>query len=90
VPPRLTELSDEDATLRINRRVLRNTSPFNILDVPAVTMPCHEPGTLPVGLMLVGRHLQDGTLLAIAHRAEFALARRVRGNAPIRGDTLFT
>jgi hypothetical protein len=40
--------------------------------------------------MLVGRHLQDGTLLAIAHRAEFALARRVRGDVPIRGDTLFT
>jgi len=74
VPPRFADLLDEDTTLRINRRVLRNTSPFNILDVPAITLPCHEPNMPPVGLMLVGRHMQDIPLLAIAHRAEAALS----------------
>lgn len=90
VPPRFNDVLDEDATMRINRRVLRNTSPFNILDVPAVTLPCHEPGALPTGLMLVGRHMQDTSLLAIAHRAETALSHQTGGVLRMRGGTPFT
>lgn len=69
VAPRFNDLNDDEA-LVLNRRVLRNTSPFNTLDLPAITLPCQSPGEAGVGLMLVGKHLQDRELLQIAGGVE--------------------
>ena len=53
-----------------------NTSPFNVSGHPALSLPCgntgstENPGALPIGAMLVGRHFEDGTLLRAAHAYE--------------------
>ncbi|WP_240477458.1 amidase family protein, partial [Jiangella muralis] len=42
---------------------LRNTLPFNYTGHPAITIPCGRSDSLPVGMQLVGRHLNEATLL---------------------------
>ena len=37
---------------RVNNLLLRNTSVVNLLDGCALSLPCHAPGELPVGLMV--------------------------------------
>jgi len=44
-----------------------NTMPFNMTGHPALSLPCGTADGLPFGLMLVGRHLEDGTVLRAAH-----------------------
>ena len=73
VAPRFEELAEDDAYFVANRRVLRNTSLFKVLDLPAIILPCHAPGDLPVGLMLVGKRHADRGLLAIGGAVERAL-----------------
>lgn len=70
LPPHLSQLVDEETTDRINRTVLRNTSPFNILDVPAISVPCHALGAPQVGLMLAGKAREDRALIEIAVAVE--------------------
>ena len=50
--------------------MLQNTSPFDITGHPAITVPCGESDGLPIGLMLVGRHLDEKTVLRAAHAYE--------------------
>ena len=50
--------------------MLDNTAPFNMTGHPAISIPCAKSGGLPVGLMLVGRHFDDATLLRAAHAFE--------------------
>jgi amidase len=50
--------------------VLSNTAPFDMTGHPALTIPAAEAGGLPVGVMLVGRHGEDGQLLAFARTYE--------------------
>jgi aspartyl-tRNA(Asn)/glutamyl-tRNA(Gln) amidotransferase subunit A len=73
VPPRLDEVAADDDFHRLNVLILRNTSVFNILDRPSATVPCHEPGRLPVGLMVVGERLADRRTLTVARAIEGAL-----------------
>lgn len=40
-----------------------NTSPFNVTGHPALSIPCGTSDGLPVGMMLVGRHDEDATVL---------------------------
>lgn len=47
-----------------------NTFPFNATGHPAISIPCAKPDGLPVGLMLVGNHFDDETVLAAAHAFE--------------------
>jgi len=46
--------------------MLANTSPFDMTGHPAISVPCGETDDKPVGLMLVGRHFEDGTVLRAA------------------------
>jgi aspartyl-tRNA(Asn)/glutamyl-tRNA(Gln) amidotransferase subunit A len=74
VPPVLAELkSSDEAYLKTNALVLRNTSVFNMLDGCAISLPCHEAGTLPVGLMLAGAAMSDAHILGVARAVERAL-----------------
>lgn len=50
--------------------MLDNTAPFNMTGHPAISIPCGKSNGLPVGLMLVGRHFEDSTLLRAAHAFE--------------------
>jgi Asp-tRNA(Asn)/Glu-tRNA(Gln) amidotransferase A subunit family amidase len=45
-----------------------------MLDGCALSLPCQEPGQLPVGLMLWHGAMQDDALLDLALRVEQALA----------------
>jgi len=69
----------DDAFFRVNALLLRNTSVVNMLDGCAISLPCHAPGTLPVGLMLWHGALRDDALLDLALAAEAAL--RAAGRA---------
>ncbi|MBM3528325.1 MAG: amidase [Alphaproteobacteria bacterium] len=48
----------------------RNTSPFNVTGHPAISIPCGMSEGLPVGLMLVGKHWQEGTIYRASHAFE--------------------
>jgi aspartyl-tRNA(Asn)/glutamyl-tRNA(Gln) amidotransferase subunit A len=43
------------------------TLPVNIAGLPAMSVPCGFSEGLPVGLQLIGPHLEEGRLLNIAH-----------------------
>ncbi|HKU96335.1 MAG TPA: amidase [Vineibacter sp.] len=54
--------------LAILARFSRFTRPFNLLGLPALSVPCGVDGNgLPLGLQLVGRPFSEATLYAIAH-----------------------
>ncbi len=61
-------LKDDEAFFKVNRLLLRNPSAINYMDGCAWSLPCHEAGELPVGLMVSGLAGQD------AHLAQVALA----------------
>ncbi|MBI3328913.1 MAG: amidase [Nitrospinae bacterium] len=50
--------------------MLQNTCPFDVTGHPAINVPCDMSGGLPVGMMLVGRPWEDGTVLRAAHAFE--------------------
>ena len=50
--------------------MLGNTAPFNMTGHPSLSVPCGKSDGLPVGLMLTGRHFEDGTLLRVGHAFE--------------------
>ena len=50
--------------------MIPNTCPFDVTGHPALTVPCGTSSDLPVGMMLVGRHWEDGTVLRAGHAFE--------------------
>ncbi|WP_299454100.1 amidase [uncultured Pigmentiphaga sp.] len=76
IAPAFSELDDDDAYARINLLMLRNPTFINFLDGCAISLPCHEPGSAPVGLMLAATHGQDRRLFAAARAVEDLLAAR--------------
>lgn len=74
VAPPIAELeASEDVFFKINGLLLRNPSTINLLDGCAVSLPCHEEGTLPVGLTVAGPAMADRKVLAVARAIEGAL-----------------
>ena len=49
---------------------LVNTCVFDLTHHPAITVPCGRSDGLPIGLMLVGRHWDEETILRAAHAFE--------------------
>ena len=77
IAPTIAEASaSDDDYFRWNFRIMRNTGLVNFLDGCAATLPCHEPGTAPVGLMVCGTAGSDRHTLAVAAAIERALAAR--------------
>jgi len=66
VAPPLTAFDSDDEYVRLNLLLLRNPSLFNFLDGCAISLPVHEPGSAPVGLMLAAPAGRDARLLAAA------------------------
>jgi amidase len=50
--------------------MVHNTAPFDVSGHPAVSVPCQPAGSLPIGLMIVGRHFADATVLRVAAAVE--------------------
>ncbi len=74
VAPPIAELeASEETFFKANGQLLRNPSTINLLDGCAVSLPCHAPGTLPVGLMVAGPAMSDRKILAVARAIESAL-----------------
>jgi aspartyl-tRNA(Asn)/glutamyl-tRNA(Gln) amidotransferase subunit A len=69
-----TEASMDDY-VRWNMHILRNPGLINFLDGCAASVPCHEPGSGPVGLMVCGTAGTDRHTLAVAAALERALGR---------------
>jgi aspartyl-tRNA(Asn)/glutamyl-tRNA(Gln) amidotransferase subunit A len=73
-PPRLADFRDNEALwLATNRRMIRNPGVANFLDRCAISIPCHEPGTAPVAISLMGETMGDRRLLALALAVEKAV-----------------
>jgi amidase/aspartyl-tRNA(Asn)/glutamyl-tRNA(Gln) amidotransferase subunit A len=75
-PPLAPLVASDEAFFAANALLLRNPSVVNMLDGCALSMPCHAPGSMPVGLMLWSTALQDDTLLDASLAVEAALASR--------------
>ena len=62
---------DPHAVIEHGWDMLANTAPFDMSGHPAISVPCGKTSEgLPVGLMLVGRHFDDATVLRGAHAFE--------------------
>ena len=66
----------DEVFFRTNALLLRNPSAINFLDGCALSLPCHAPDELPVGLMLWHGAMHDETLLQLALQVEAALRRQ--------------
>jgi len=51
---------------RVNGLMLRNTSAVNTLDGCGISLPCHTPDELPVGLMAWHAAMHDDSILQLA------------------------
>jgi amidase len=73
VPMKATPIPAKDASPQeITRRSwepTRNTCPFNVTGHPAISLPCGIVDGRPIGMMLVSRHYEEGTIYRAA--AEF-------------------
>ncbi|HEX3138575.1 MAG TPA: amidase [Rhizobacter sp.] len=76
VAPTIASLASDDAFFATNALLLRNPSIINMLDGCALSLPCHSPDQLPVGLMVWSHALRDDTVLDISLTIEQALAER--------------
>jgi aspartyl-tRNA(Asn)/glutamyl-tRNA(Gln) amidotransferase subunit A len=74
IAPLLQDLQSDEAYMRTNQLALRNPSVTNLLDRCAISIACQEPGTAPVGLMLMGPHGGDRRILGIAAAVEALLS----------------
>jgi aspartyl-tRNA(Asn)/glutamyl-tRNA(Gln) amidotransferase subunit A len=53
--------------------LIRNTLPFNVLGVPAISVPCgFTRAGLPIGMQIIGARLGETPVLAVAHAYEQA------------------
>jgi amidase len=53
--------------------MIANTAPFDVTGHPATSVPAGLSDSLPVGMMIVGRHFADGTCLRVARAYENAV-----------------
>ena len=74
--PAIADLkANADALRPAELKLLRNTRPFNVWGLPAISVPCGftESG-LPLGLQIAGPHWREDLVLRLAHAYEQATA----------------
>lgn len=76
VAPALSTVDDEAFYGPINLAMLRNPTFINFLDGCSISLPCHETGDAPVGLMLSCTNGQDARLFRVARAVEALLSAR--------------
>lgn len=72
--PGIAELTENRENLRPTElRLLRNTRPFNVWGLPAISVPCgFTDAGLPIGLQIAGPHWGEGVILSLAYAYEQA------------------
>jgi amidase len=74
LPMKATLLPGPDASIeeRVARalEMIPNTAPFDVTGHPAMNVPCAMSEGLPVGMMLIGRHWDDATVLRASRAFE--------------------
>jgi len=78
--PQVGELKAHPDQLRPRELVLlRNTRPFNVWGLPAISLPCgFTRSGLPIGLQIAGPHWGEITVLQLAHAYEQATSWHTR------------
>jgi aspartyl-tRNA(Asn)/glutamyl-tRNA(Gln) amidotransferase subunit A len=77
--PTIAEAGKDDETYaRLNLRMLRNPAIVNLFDGCALSVPCHEPGTAPVGMMIAGTQNTDRKILEVGLAVEEVVSKRNR------------
>ncbi|GCD75694.1 amidase [Acetobacter pasteurianus NBRC 3299] len=74
IAPKISDMNDNARYAATNLLLLRNTTIANFLDLCAISLPCHQMGEAPVGLMVMGRYAEDHDLFHIAAQLEHILA----------------
>ena len=74
-PPAAPLLDSDERFFATNALLLRNPSVVNMLDGCALSLPCHAPGELPIGLMIWGSAMRDDRILDVSLAIEAALAK---------------
>ena len=74
-PPIAPLIASDDAFFATNALLLRNPSLVNMLDGCALSLPCHAPGEMPVGLMVWSGALRDDAVLDASLAIEAALTK---------------
>ena len=72
--PSISDLkADPDALRPAELKLLRNTRPFNVWGLPAISIPCgFTQSGLPIGLQIAGPHWREDMVLRLAHAYEQA------------------
>lgn len=70
--PAIADLKANPDSLRpAELKVLRNTRPFNVWGLPAISVPCgYTKGGLPIGLQIAGAHWREDLVLRLARAYE--------------------
>lgn len=78
--PQIAELKEYPDQLRPRELVLlRNTRPFNVWGLPAISVPCgFTRAGLPIGLQIAGPHWGEAKVLQLAYAYEQATAWHTR------------
>jgi aspartyl-tRNA(Asn)/glutamyl-tRNA(Gln) amidotransferase subunit A len=70
--PTIRDVSEKPESLRpAELLLLRNTRPFNVWGLPAISVPCgFTDAGLPIGLQIAGPHWSEPTVLSLAYAYE--------------------
>jgi aspartyl-tRNA(Asn)/glutamyl-tRNA(Gln) amidotransferase subunit A len=70
-PLDVREVAVEGVTQDVRLWITRYTAPFNVTGHPVLAVPCGlTAGGLPIGLQIIGRHFEEGTILRIGRAVE--------------------
>jgi aspartyl-tRNA(Asn)/glutamyl-tRNA(Gln) amidotransferase subunit A len=72
--PAIADLKKDPSALRpAELMLLRNTRPFNVWGLPAISVPCgFTKSGLPIGMQIAGPHWREDLVLKLAHAFESA------------------
>ena len=70
IPPTMAAAEVAKNRTKINLRNLRNTASANYFDGCSISLPCHDSGKAPTGLMVSAVHGHDAQLYVIAEAVE--------------------
>lgn len=73
VAPAIDDLAEDEPYGRINLLALRNPTTINLMDGCAISLPMHQEGSAPTGLMLTKGRGMDRQLLNVSRMIETVL-----------------